>query len=401
MLKNRNKNDWRNRLMRKGLVFGILVMLFVVTIASVGVAVADEDELLVSIKGFFPSLSPDWKKVAYLAGDLGADQLWVINTDGSGLKKLDEWKHAFGTIEEWSPDGKKVLYFLDNQEDDTRDLWIVNSDGTGKKRIAKCALSPYVPVSIWSPDGSKIAFESGYFGEGICVVNSDGSNKILITKYGTLISWTPDGKKIIFFHEYKHIYTFWEIDLDSGIFKNIYNGFGIISPDRSKIASRNSHGIWISNIDGSNLKQLKYYNPVMYPCWSPDSKRVAFIDEGIRHGIWVINSDGSNQKKVKELLYEDIRRIQPIGVTKDLLWKQDGSKIAYNIQKNEAINIYTINVGTPPSIKPPTSETPTEKEPGFEVITPTPIPTPTPLGFESIFGIAGLLVVAYLLRRRQ
>jgi len=187
--------------MRKGLVFGVLVMLFVATMASVGIVIADEGELLVSIKGYSPSLSPDWKKVAYLDidEDSGREQLWVINTDGSDLKKLDEWEHAFGTIQEWSPDGKKVLYFLDNQEDDTRDLWIVNSDGTGKKRIAKCALSPYVPVSIWSPDGSKIAFESGYFGEGICVVNSDGSNKILITKYGTLISWTPDGKKIIFF----------------------------------------------------------------------------------------------------------------------------------------------------------------------------------------------------------
>jgi Tol biopolymer transport system component len=106
---------------------------------------------------------------------------------------------------------------------------------------------------------------------------------------------------------------FWEIDLDSGILKEIYAGeFGIISPDRSKIASQNFHGgsgVWISNIDGSNLKELTYYTPSWYPCWSPDSKRIAFIDEGIRHGIWVINSDGSNEKKVKELSYEDIQRI--------------------------------------------------------------------------------------------
>ena len=385
--------------MKKGLVLGVLVMLFVVMITSVGIAIADEGELLVSIKGYSPSLSPDWNKVAYLDHDedSGTEQLWVMNIDGSGLKKLDEWDliHASGTIEEWDPDGKKILYTIYNWEDDTKELWVVNSDGTGKKRIAEY-VAEHSSVSLWSPDGSKIAFESRYYGEGICVVNSDGSNKTLITKYGILRSWSSDGKKIIFSTED----NLWEIDLDSGIFKNIYNGFGIISPDRSKIASRNSHGIWISNIDGSNLKQLKYYNPVMYPCWSPDSKRIAFIDEGIRHGIWVINSDGSNQKKVKELLYEDVRRIQPIGL-KWLLWNQDGSKIAYNIQKNETINIYTINVGKPPSIKPLTNETPTEREPGFEAITPTPIPTPTPLGFESIFAIAGLLAVTHLLRRRK
>jgi Tol biopolymer transport system component len=59
-------------------------------------------------------------------------------------------------------------------------------------------------------------------------------------------------------------------------------------------------------MDGSNLKELTYYIPSGYPCWSPDSTRIAFIDEGIRHGIWVINSDGSGQKKVKELSYDDI-----------------------------------------------------------------------------------------------
>ena len=301
----------------KGLVFGAFAMLFVATMVSVGIVVADEGELLVSIKGFSPSLSPDFKKVAYLdlldddTDDSIIEHLWVINSDGSGLKKLDEWdpKHTSYTIEEWDPDGDKILYTVHNWKGDKKDLWIINSDGTGKKKIAEY-VQQGSPVSLWSPDGSKIAFESEYSREGICVVNSDGSNKTLITRDGSLRYWTPDGKKIIFLKYPK----FWEIDLDSGILKNIYSGeFGIISPDRSKIASQNFHGgsgVWISNIDGSNLKELTYYTPSGYPLWSPDSKRIAFIDEGIRHGIWVINSDGSSQKKVKELSYEDIQRIQ-------------------------------------------------------------------------------------------
>ena len=60
MLKNRNKKDLVNRLMWKGLVFGVLVMLFAAPMASVGIVIADEDELLVSIKGYSPSLSPDF-----------------------------------------------------------------------------------------------------------------------------------------------------------------------------------------------------------------------------------------------------------------------------------------------------------------------------------------------------
>lgn len=374
----------------KGLVFGAFAMLFVATMVSVGIVVADEGELLVSIKGFSPSLSPDFKKVAYLdlldddTDDSIIEHLWVINSDGSGLKKLDEWdpKHTSYTIEEWDPDGDKILYTVHNWKGDKKDLWIINSDGTGKKKIAEY-VQQGSPVSLWSPDGSKIAFESEYSREGICVVNSDGSNKTLITRDGSLRYWTPDGKKIIFLKYPK----FWEIDLDSGILKNIYSGeFGIISPDRSKIASQNFHGgsgVWISNIDGSNLKELTYYTPSGYPLWSPDSKRIAFIDEGIRHGIWVINSDGSSQKKVKELSYEDIQRIQGY-----LLWNQDGSKIAHPLfnSENETTDIYTINVGKSPLAKTPVSELPTEKQPGI-------------LGFEAVFAITGLLTVAYLLRK--
>lgn len=404
-LKNRNENGFVNRMISKRLVIGAFAMLFVATMVSVGIVVADEGELLVSIKGYSASLSPDFKKVAYLdllddddsrIEQLWVEQLWVINTYGSGLKKLDEWEYAFGTItvtlEEWNPDGDKILYTVHNRKSDKKELWIINSDGTGKKRIAEY-VPPGSPVSLWSPDGSKIAFESEYYGEGICVVNSDGSNKTLITRDGSLRYWTPDGKKIIFLKYDDHILKFREIDLDSGILKNIYSGeFGIISPDRSKIASQNFHGgsgIWISNIDGSNIKELSYYTPSWYPCWSPDSKRIAFIDEGIRHGIWVINSDGSSQKKVKELSYEDItRRIQPIGVTKNLLWSKDGSKIVYVMCENKTTNIYTINVGKPSLAKTPISELPTEKQPGIP-------------GFEAIFTIAGLLAVVYLWGKRK
>lgn len=78
MLK-KDKNGLLNCMMIKGLVLSVLVTLFVAMIASVGVAVADEDELLVSIKGYSPSLSPDFKKVAYLDHDedSGTEQLWV------------------------------------------------------------------------------------------------------------------------------------------------------------------------------------------------------------------------------------------------------------------------------------------------------------------------------------
>jgi TolB protein len=366
-----NRNSLLNRLLGKGLVFGTSAMLFVATMASVGVVAASggmKEGLVISIKGSNPSLSPDWEKVAYSSSRDEKAELWVINIDGSNLRKLDEWTwykvhHLIG----WSPDSRKILYY---QYSDLSH-WIVNSDGTGKKQVTKDAW----PAVIWSPSGSKIAYNKR--GEGLYVTNSDGSDKRFITS-GISLIWTPDGKKIIFTEETKpYNFDIWEIDLDSAVTKKLTNitpqpyGRIVISPDGSKIAYEN-HGIWIVNIAGSNLKQLTYSDKDVQPSWSPDSKRIAFISEekGIREGLWIMNSDGSNQKKVV------------VGDCIALGWSRDGGKIAYAVAKSEnELDIYAINIGKPSPIKPPT-----EKKPGIP-------------GFDAIFAIAGLLAVAYLFRR--
>jgi len=369
------------------------MVLLVATMSPIGVAAAagaDEDKLLVSIKGIvIPSLSPDWEKVAYISwkqngGDVKVE-LWLMDIDGSNLKKLDEWigYESRCAIQGWHPDGKKILYWIhnrdvtSNKEDPRMELWVVNSDGTGKKRIAEDAGG-----AIWSPDGSKIAFQT--IREGICVVNSDDSNKKLITS-GMLLSWSPDSKRIIF-GNYEGIR---EIDVESGV-ENVLNAtisteYISISPDASKIVyyhhTYRPYGIYVSNIDGSDLKQLTY-NEYDFPCcWSPDSKRIVFIsgEKGtIREGIWVMNFDGSDQKKIAKRGYKEL-----VSGGFSVFGSKDGSKIAYAIWENETTNIYTINVDKPSLVKPPT-----EKQPGIT-------------GFEVIFAIAGILVMAYLLRRKE
>jgi Tol biopolymer transport system component len=373
-------------LLCKGLVFGALVILFGAAIASGGVVAAagwDEDELLVTLKGAYPSLSQDWKKAAFVTHveDHGGKELWIVTTDGSNLEKIYGWTEPkwAAIVRGWSPNGNKILLWVfrgeppESPSDST--LWIINSDGTGMKQIAEGA-QPYkmCPVVIWSPNGNKIGYE-GY--NGIHVVNADGSDDKLIAGRG-LLSWTPDSKKIIF--------DSMIIDVESGIQEKILSNYTgdirsnmVISPDASKVAYCN-YGIWVANIKGSNPRQLTYSEMDRWIYWSPDSKRLAFMNfaEGIRKGTWVMNADGSNQKKITKY-----------PLTK-IVWNQDGSKIAYAVydKKNATTYIYTINVGKPSHIKPPTCETPTENQPGIS-------------GFEALFAFTGLLVVTYFLRRMK
>ena len=125
-----------------------------------------------------------------------------------------------GSWPSWSPDGSKIAFESGNQ------IYIMNSDGTNQVCISNNSFNDGKPS--WSPDGSKIAFHSNRFdhisSHYIMVMNVDGSNQTKITN-GYRPSWSPDGSKIVFQKS------------DGPIFDHIYR----------------------VNSDGSNIIKLTYF----------------------------------------------------------------------------------------------------------------------------------------------
>ncbi|MCL4267053.1 MAG: PD40 domain-containing protein [Anaerolineae bacterium] len=145
----------------------------------------------------------------------------------------------------------------------------------------------------WSPDGTRIVFESYRDGQAeIYVMNADGSGQTRLTSNGAfdgMPSWSPDGTKIAF------------------------------SSSRS-----GAYRIWVMNADGSNPVQLSNQPYSFRPQWSPDGTRIAYDSDGDNDGwqeLWVMNVDGSGQNE----------RHQEYNNT-DLWngsWSPDGRYIAY------------------------------------------------------------------------
>jgi len=240
-------------------------------------------------------LNPSETKIAYVLDEGNYGSLWIMNIDGTNsieLTKCEEWDRL-----DFSPDGNYIVFVTTNSH-------IAKINVTTKELIQLTTVYSYSPD--WSPVEDKIVYRvSDYPDYGICVMNSDGSNKIKIADNGYSPLWSPDGKKIL--------YEIWNSDteteelyvMDSDGTSKIKIGEdadsenSVWSPDSSKIAYTDYQNIFIVNSDGTNLQNITGNTlPIMNenPCWNEDFTKIAYI-AGYPdvYKLTVMDSDGSNK----------------------------------------------------------------------------------------------------------
>lgn len=154
--------------------------------------------------------SPDGRVVFETSDVVDGDflrRVYIVNADGNSPHPLFDRMGDHSPA--WSPDGSRIVFVSDRSG--SEDLYLMNTDGSGVRALTFDTGDDWLSgtarpmgagfeYSPWSPDGSRIAFvREGGVGSGIYVIGLDGSGSRRLTSGPAAFNgWSPAGERIAF-----------------------------------------------------------------------------------------------------------------------------------------------------------------------------------------------------------
>jgi len=253
-----------------------------------------------------PSWSPGGDAIAFHSDAGGTEDIWIMAPIEVGFVPAFIRITRSSAIEHsptWAPAGDMMAFqsLSSQNEADSWGIWVVNSDGSGSRQLTQNASSDMNPA--WSQDGSSIAFDS----------DRDGDSEIwLITNVQSVLSgtepqfiqlthndwedkhatWSPDGSKVIFQSSRRGNWDLFEIGIDGTELNVIIDTPADEiephwSPDRKRVLfSTNEPGdhYEIRAIDWPEATNQVRLSPegedARYASWSPGMDFIVYQHEG-------------------------------------------------------------------------------------------------------------------------
>jgi Tol biopolymer transport system component len=288
-----------------------------------------------------PSWSPDGQWIAFIRRTVLNEnqiyQVFLVNSDGTGLRQLTFAPEINSDRPVWSPDSQRMAYFSVELVDGkhTLSLKVVSVDGSAPVKLADLGEinldDSGVFMSLgglaWSPDGTRLAYvlPSGAV-DHVVVAQADGSGVVTLAgpyDSAASLSWSPDGKWLVYRGTQagqNDIYTLDTTQAATAPVKLLHHGQSVapqwqpaVPPqDTSELPSgrmafmdfsrEGGWDVFSSNLNGSdriNLTNKPLNIGQGLSVLSPDGRQVAFSTH--INGTWdilVVGSDGSGMTTI-------------------------------------------------------------------------------------------------------
>jgi Tol biopolymer transport system component len=235
-----------------------------------------------SFETWEPDFSPDGRRLTFCYGPVdssgsGFVEIYVINVDGSGLKKLTH-DGLFDCFPRWSPDGSTIIFARTVPSTQQIVVTTMRADGSDKKELSSPVWG--IARSGFTPDGKRILWETQQAGfvSVLWIMEVDGTHQRRLTpaaiKAGEVSAPSSDGKHVAFITNQNTPTALPNVlvvmDINSGHMRRITHPVGIshdvspnYSPDGTKIVfasdrmrTDSSLDIFTVNVDGSGLTRI-------------------------------------------------------------------------------------------------------------------------------------------------
>jgi len=290
-----------------------------------------------------PAWSPSGDRIAFSRaandelGPLEGSRIWTIGPDGSNPHPLREEGSTSDDNPAWSPDGTKIAFdsWPGMFESGSRDVYVTSSEGTGLTRLTTHPAEDL--AAHWSPDGSEIAFvTSRGVDPAIYLMAADGSNqRSLVSIHDQFASIRNVGWGNVAIAGGAYVTA----SPTSGspaatISADSLAGLGRIAflewmEPSDPLDETPREAVIVMDADGSNRERLllnivEGNELIADLAFSPDGKQLAINLLGDDSGpVWVVNADGSLPRRIADGAH--------IGVS----WSPDGSHLAFTKAIND------------------------------------------------------------------